>query len=176
MKNMTYEIHKSNPPQPNHELSKYIQSKHDYTIRSEWQIEAFDFWNWEKQHQTDRTNTPIDEQNRTWRWKICQSELWTTTREPTTAAPECARTIDSFANRRHTYAHVVVPLRVLQLATLRLHVPLCKADQFTSGMRLNPSTLPEFLLRSSDVSVDAWSILTSSKQNNLFEQQLRQHE
>lgn len=43
MKKMTYETYKQIDSQPKKECPKFKQSKHDYTIRSEWGAEAFEF-------------------------------------------------------------------------------------------------------------------------------------
>ena len=40
---MTYEIYKPTDPQLKKETPIFKQSKHDYTIRSEWSAEAFEF-------------------------------------------------------------------------------------------------------------------------------------
>jgi hypothetical protein len=40
---MTYEIYKPINPQPKKKSLTFKQSKHDYTIRSEWSVEAFEF-------------------------------------------------------------------------------------------------------------------------------------
>jgi len=40
---MTYETYKHIDSQPKKERPKFKQSKHDYTIRSEWGAEAFEF-------------------------------------------------------------------------------------------------------------------------------------
>ena len=40
---MTYEIYKPIDPQLKKERPKFKQSKHDYTIHSEWGPEAFEF-------------------------------------------------------------------------------------------------------------------------------------
>ena len=43
MKKMTYETYKHIDSQPKKERPEFKQSKHDYTIRSEWRAEAFEF-------------------------------------------------------------------------------------------------------------------------------------
>jgi len=43
MKKMTYETYKAIDPQLNKEGPKLKKSKHDYTIRSEWDAGAFEF-------------------------------------------------------------------------------------------------------------------------------------
>ena len=40
---MTYEIYKPTDPQLKKETPIFKQSKHDYTIRSEWGAKAFEF-------------------------------------------------------------------------------------------------------------------------------------
>ena len=64
MKKMTYETYKHIDSQPKKERPEFKQSKHDYTIRSEWGAEAFEFWWWKKDHKTNRTTTLRDEHNK----------------------------------------------------------------------------------------------------------------
>ena len=40
---MTYETHKPIDPRTQKKSPKFKQSQHDYTIRSEWGAEAFEF-------------------------------------------------------------------------------------------------------------------------------------
>lgn len=61
MKKMTYETHKSIEAKTNKERQEFKQSQHDYTIRSEWCPEKFDFWGWK--------TTQIKPINHTKRWK-----------------------------------------------------------------------------------------------------------
>ena len=61
---MNYEIYKPIDPQLKKKSLTFKQSKHDYTIRSEWNAEAFEFWRWKKEHKSERLTTPRDEHNK----------------------------------------------------------------------------------------------------------------
>lgn len=76
----------------------------------------------------------------TWRWKICQSELWTTTKETTTAARAPARMTNASTKNAFTYAHADALKRMSPPETLLLPERSCKAAQLTNGMLLNRSS------------------------------------
>ena len=61
---MTYEIYKPTDPQLKKETPIFKQSKHDYTIRSEWSAEVFEFWEWKKNtNQNDQSHQEMNTTN-----------------------------------------------------------------------------------------------------------------
>ena len=88
--------------------------------------------------------TPIKHTNRwtqtTRRWKTCQSELWTTTKETTTAVRGLARVTNASTKNAFTSAHADALKRMLPPGTLPLPERSCKAAQLTNGMLLNRSS------------------------------------
>ena len=70
---MTYEIYKPIDPQLKKKRPTFKQSKHDYTIRSEWGAEAFEFWGW-KRTQIRMINHTKRWTQQTRRWKIWQMQ------------------------------------------------------------------------------------------------------